>query len=218
MLDSRQASPTTNPEPSTDLRVLAGKLVAVEGIDQAGKRTVCRWLASELRARSLAAELIGFPDYETPLGDVIAQFLRSEKHYPLQVRQHLYAANRWERAADIRSWLDDGRTVIVDRYSASNIAYGAAQGLDLEWLRGIERGLPTADLTLLLDIPPETSLERKPYQRDAYEAQLDLLEAARAAYLKLASDPGWRIVDANADRETVRQRVRAALEGPAAGR
>ena len=77
----------------------------------------------------------------------------------------------------------------------------------------VERGLRPADLTLLLDISPEVSLSRKTTARDAYEARLDLLSGARAAYQALARSPGWHVVDANADRETVRERVRLVLEG-----
>lgn len=192
---------------------LVGKLIAIEGIDQAGKHTVCSWLVRELASHhGVPAQLIGFPDYTTPLGEVIAQFLRSQHNFPLQVRQHLYVANRWERAAEIRRWLDQGYAVVVDRYSASNIAYGVAQGLDAGWIKGIESGLPPADITLLLDISPEVSLERKPSQRDAYEARLDLLDAARLAYLDLAKDPSWHRIDAAADRDAVRERVLAALQ------
>jgi dTMP kinase len=190
---------------------LRGKLIAVEGIDQAGKQTVCEWLVGELRRRGIPAEHTGFPDYATPLGQEIAAFLRGERTYPAEARQLLYAANRWERAAEIGAWLDDGRAVVVDRYIASGVAYGAAQGLDMAWMLDVERGLRPADLTLLLDITPEVSLSRKTTARDAYEERLDLLSGARAAYLTLARSPGWHVVDANADRETVRKRVQAVL-------
>lgn len=191
---------------------LAGKLIAVEGIDQAGKQTVCRWLLETLRAHGLAAEPIGFPDYETPLGREIDALMRGEREFPVEARQLVYAANRWERAADIRRWLAEGRAVVSDRYIASGIAYGAAQGLDMGWMLDVERGLPQADLTILLDITPEVSASRKTVARDAYEARLDLMERARQAYLTLAQAPGWLVVDATTDRETVRARVSAALE------
>ena len=196
---------------------LRGKLIVVEGIDQAGKQTVCEWLVEELGRRGVSAEQTGFPDYSTPLGKEIAAFLRAERDFPPEARQLLYAANRWERASEIRRWLAGGRAVVIDRYSASGVAYGAAQGLDLAWMLEIERGLPLADLTLLLDIPPDVSIARKTSARDAYETRLDLLARARDAYLMLARGPGWHVVDANADRETVCQRVLAALDRHAAG-
>jgi dTMP kinase len=195
-----------------EVHLLRGKLIAIEGIDQAGKQTVARWLVDQLRSRGILTEETGFPDYATQLGEEITRFLRNERGYPPQVRQLLYTANRWERASEIREWLDDGATVVIDRYIASGVAYGAAQGLPMDWMLAIERGLPTPDVTLLLDILPEISIERKPHQRDAYEARADLLARARDAYLMLAREPGWLVVDAAADRDTVRGRVLAALQ------
>jgi len=194
------------------VKQLAGKLIAVEGIDQAGKQTVCEWLVGRLRDAGVAAEQTGFPDYATPLGHEITAFLRGERDYPAEARQLLYTANRWERAAELRGWLAEGRAVVVDRYIASGVAYGAAQGLDLDWMLAVERGLPPADLTILLDITPEVSLARKTTARDAYEARTDLLARARDAYHTLAREPGWLVVDAAADRDTVRGRVLAALQ------
>jgi dTMP kinase len=194
------------------VRRLAGRLIAVEGIDQAGKQTVCERLAARLRAEGVPVELAGFPDYATPLGREIAAFLAGEREYPAEARQLLYAANRWERAADLRAWLAVGRAVVVDRYVASGIAYGTAQGLDPAWMRAVERGLPAADLTLLLDITPEVSVARKTSARDAYEAKTELLARARAAYLELARDPGWRVVDASGDKDAVWSAVLKAIE------
>ncbi|MCC6178545.1 MAG: dTMP kinase [Chloroflexi bacterium] len=196
------------------MKWLTGKLIAIEGIDQAGKQTVCERLVDVLVSTGVPAEQLGFPDYTTPLGMEIARFLRGERSYPAETRQLLYAANRWERVADIRAWLARGRAVIVDRYIASGVAYGAAQGLDIEWMLAVERGLPPADVTLLLDIPPDVSLARKTTARDAYEARTDLLTRARAAYHRLAAAPAWHIVDAAADRDTVWSRVLAALDEP----
>jgi dTMP kinase len=194
------------------VKQLAGKLIAIEGIDQAGKQTVCEWLVSELRSHGVTAEQTGFPDYTTPLGQEITAFLQGGRAYPAEARQLLYAANRWERAAELRGWLVEGRAIVVDRYMASGVAYGAAQGLALDWMLAVERGLPPADLTILLDITPDISLARKTSARDAYEARADLLARARDAYLTLAREPGWLVVDAAADRDTVRGRVLAALQ------
>ena len=194
------------------MKQLAGKLIAVEGIDQAGKQTVCSWLTGALRASGVSTEQAGFPDYATPLGHEITAFLSGQRAYPVEARQLLYAANRWERAAELRAWLAEGRAVVLDRYIASGVAYGAAQGLDMAWMLSVERGLPPADLTILLDITPDVSLARKTTARDAYEARLDLLARAREAYLTLARGPGWLVVDAAADRDTVRDRVLAALQ------
>ena len=193
------------------MRRLGGRLIAVEGIDQAGKWTVCERLVRELRAGGVSAELTGFPDYTTPLGEEIGRFLARQRDYSVQVRQLLYAANRWERAPELHAWLGAGRAVVIDRYVGSGLAYGAAQGLDLDWMACVERDLPVPDLTILLDIPPEMSLARKPAGRDAYESRLDLLSKVRRAYLRLAESPSWRTVDATGDREAVWSAALAAV-------
>ena len=197
------------------MRRLAGKLIAVEGIDQAGKRTVCERLVDELSAAGLTVELTGFPDDGTPIGEEIQRFLAGERSYPAHVRQLLFAANRWERAEQLRAWLSSGTAVVVDRYVASGLAYGAALGLAHDWMECVERDLPRADLTILLDIPPELSLARKSEQRDLYEAEIDVLRQARGVYLRLADRPAtaWRTIDGTTDRETVWSAVFAAVRG-----
>ena len=190
---------------------LAGRLIAVEGIDQAGKRTVCERLETELRQHDVPVFKAGFPDYATPLGREIAQFLASERDYPAEVRQLLFTANRWESAGKLRQFLSSGSVVVTDRYIASGIAYGVAQNLNFEWVTSIERGLPEPDLTILLDISPEDSLARKEVGRDAYESRVELLKKARDAYLRLSEASSWRCVDGRGDRNSVWSAVYAEL-------
>jgi dTMP kinase len=82
-----------------------------------------------------------------------------------------------------------------DRYVASTIAYGEAQGLDRGWLIDIQRFLPQPDLTIFLDIAPEIALERKATGRDRYERDHALQVGVRSSYLRQAEDPTWRRVD-----------------------
>jgi dTMP kinase len=117
--------------------------------------------------------------------------------------QLLYIANRHERRADIRRWLDDGAIVLCDRYLASSIAYGDAQGVDPTWLTDVQRLLPQPDLTLLLDIAPTTAVARKSANRDRFESDLPLLERVRASYRRLAQRPRWHLIDGEQPRDTV---------------
>ncbi len=182
---------------------LRGRLIAIEGIDQAGKETVSRRLAETLEAAGLRVERLAFPDYSTPLGQEIGRFLAGQVRHTAQVRQLLYAANRWERCDLIQECLTAGAVVLLDRYTGSGLAYGAAQGLAMSWMRGLEDGLPQPDLVLLLDIPPEVSLARKQTARDTYESQAALLQGAREAYLALAHEESWEIIDATGSPENV---------------
>ena len=93
--------------------------------------------------------------------------------------------------------------MICDRYLASSVAYGEAQGLDAEWLPRIQEHLPQPSLTLLLDIPPEASLARKQLARDRYERDLALLARVRESYLRQAARPGWQRIDGARDKDAV---------------
>ena len=78
-------------------------------------------------------------------------------------------------------------SLVCDRYLASSIAYGEAQGLDPGWLADIQRFLPPPDLTILLDIAPETAVQRKAAGRDRYERDLALLSRVRDSYRRQAA-------------------------------
>jgi thymidylate kinase len=95
-------------------------------------------------------------------------------------------------------------TLLCDRYVASTIAYGEAQGLSADWLALIQHGLPAADLTILLDIAPETAAGRKAAGRDRYERDLSLLSRVRDSYRRQAAASGaWVLLDGERPRDIV---------------
>jgi dTMP kinase len=180
-----------------------GVLVAIEGLDQSGKETQARRLAPWFNARGWRVETLGFPDYSTTIGTEIAHALRGERQFGPDVLQLLYVANRHEWKQAIEMWLADGRAVICDRYLASSVAYGEAQGLDPVWLAEIQRHLPQPTLTVLLDIAPEAAAARKQQNRDKFEQDLAMLGRVRTSYLRQAREHDWIVVDANHDVEVV---------------
>jgi dTMP kinase len=173
-----------------------GLLIGVEGIDAVGKRTQTSLLTTWLRSKSISVSTISFPDYSTAIGKEIKRFFVGEKNYSPEVRSLLFAANRWERRAELEAMLARSETVIVNRYSESNLAYGTSIGLKLEWLLGLEAGLPRADLVLVLDAPPTALYQRRGLNKDRYERDRGLQERARKSYLELAAKFGWKVVDA----------------------
>lgn len=168
-----------------------GLLVAFEGLDQSGKQTQAESLRDHLAAQGRVCQLLSFPDYTTHIGSEIFKALHGEREYPPDVLQLLYVANRGEKRAAIESWIREGVVVICDRYLASSIAYGEAHGIDPAWLTEIQRFLPAPDLTILLDIAPDTAVGRKAAARDRFERDLDLLARVRASYRRQAEAPGW---------------------------
>ncbi len=190
-----------------------GFLVALEGIDQSGKRTQTKLLVEKLREHGLQVESISFPDYSTLIGKEIEGFLAGDRNYNLQARHMLLSLNRWERRDNIERWLSGGRTVVLNRYSGSNYAYGVAQGLDLDWLLNLEKGLPEPDLTVLLDVPPNTSLERKASGRDIHEQDQKFLRRVREEYLKMAERWGWRVLDGGRGADIVQDDIWRVVKG-----
>lgn len=188
-----------------------GRLIAFEGLDQSGKQTQAEWLTEALQHAGCAVHTVSFPDYATTIGAEIGQALQGQRAYGADVLQLLYIANRYEYAARIRVWLSEGAMVVADRYAASSLAYGEALGLDVAWLADTQRLLPPADLTLVLDIAPETSLERKRAARDRFERDLPLLARVRDSYRRQAQAPGWHLIDGTQTPEAVRAEVAAAV-------
>ena len=159
---------------------MAGMLIAFEGLDQSGKETQAQQLRERLRESGHKVRLLSFPDYGTSIGEEIARALQGEREYGPDVMQLLFVANRHERRDAIRDWIAGGLILLCDRYRASSIAYGEAQGLDPQWLEDIQKLLPPADLTIFIDIDPATAVKRKAHDRDRYERDLSLLDRVRA--------------------------------------
>ena len=143
-------------------------LVVLEGLDGAGKSTQVRKLKEYLTQRCGELEYIHFPRYDAPVyGDLISRFLRgdfgaNDAVHP-QLVALLFAEDRHGAAPLIREALEEGKTVLLDRYVYSNIAYQCAKLKDMvarkrlrDWIFNTEYGdfqLPVPDLNLFLDVP-----------------------------------------------------------------
>src|SRR4051812_957788 len=140
---------------------MRGHIIAFEGLDQSGKQTQAEMLRDRLKEHGHKSRLVSFPDYGTSIGEEIARALQGERGDGPDVMQLLYVANRYERKADLQRWLDGSLILVCDRYTASSIAYGEAQGLDAAWLAEIQKFLPAASATIMLDISPDIAVQRK---------------------------------------------------------
>ena len=191
---------------------MRGFLLAFEGLDQSGKQTQAECVRDYVTTRGRACRLLSFPDYQTAIGAEISRALHGERDYDADVMQLMYVANRYEHRNQILRLLSEGAVLVCDRYLASSIAYGEAQGLDAAWLRDIQRFLPQPDLTILLDIAPETAVQRKAAGRDRYERDLALLSRVRESYRRQAVARGWLRLDGERPRDAVSADVLTAVE------
>ena len=190
---------------------MPGLLIVFEGLDQSGKQTQAELLRDWLKREGHKARLVSFPDYGTSIGEEIARALQGERDYGPDVMQLLYVANRYERKPDLERWIEGGLILVCDRYQASSIAYGEAQGLDPAWLAEIQKFLPHPALTIMLDIEPETAVQRKAVERDRYERDLEMQARVRDSYRRQAAAHGWVVLDGERAQGAVADDVIAAV-------
>ena len=186
---------------------MRGLLVVFEGLDQSGKQTQAEQLRDRLKDDGRKARLVSFPDYGTSIGEEIARALAGEREYGPDVMLLLYVANRYERKPDLERWLSGGLILVCDRYTASSVAYGEATGLDPVWLTDLQRLLPPAALTIMLDIAPETAVQRKAVDRDRYERDLAMQERVRESYARQAAAGGWIVLNGERSKEAIGEDV-----------
>ena len=186
---------------------MPARFIDLEGIDQSGKATQARLLLREFQRQSLTTVSMDFPVYSSSIGREIRAFLNGKKNYDSHAVHMLYSLNRWENRERIVQALGSADIVMTDRYTPSNLAYGLAKGLDLEWLANLDRGLPEPEKIVVLDVPVEYSFSRKREGRDAHERDSKLLVRVRRNYLNLAKKFGWRVVDASQPAATVHAEI-----------
>ena len=183
-----------------------GKIIVIEGTDKAGKTSQSRMLAETLKASGKVCVILDFPDYATPIGIEIKAFLEGKRDYPPEVKHLLFSANRWEKKKEIESMLENGTIIVMNRYWESNLVYGVANGMDINWLLRLDKGLPKEDLVLVLLVNPSISAKRAEIQ-DAFESDPQLAAKAYKNYLKFAKQFKWKIIDGSKSKELVHQEI-----------
>lgn len=190
----------------------SGRLIVFEGLDQSGKQTQAESLRDLVIARGRECLLLSFPDYATKIGLEISEALHGGRDYAPDTLQLLYIANRYEKRGEIEAALTRGAVLVCDRYLASSVAYGEAQGLDAQWLFETQRLLPRPDLTIVLDIDPSTAVRRKAAGRDKYERDLALLSRVRTSYHRQARQDQWLLLNGDRAKADVAADVTRAVE------
>lgn len=204
-----------------DLR--RGRFISIEGGEGAGKSTQVDLLAAALRRVGIAVERTREPG-GSPGAEALRRLLLegdSERWDAVCEALLLYAARRDHIAIRIQPALDRGIWVVCDRFADSTVAYqGYGRGTPLADLYAMQRlaiGDFTPDLTLILDLPVSEGLQRaarRGGEVDRFE-RLDLAfhERLRDGFLRIAADNPGRcvVIDAAADRDSVHDRVLAAV-------
>ena len=182
-------------------------IIVIEGGDQAGKLTQSKLLEKALKKRKVKTKLFHFPDYGTPVGKEIRQYLDGKRKFPPQVIHCLLAANRWEKLDKILAAQEKNSVLIMNRYYHSNLVYGLANGMKQKWLDNLDAGLPKADLVILLDVTQKESFRRQKTNRDKFEKNEEFLQKISKLYKTIAKKKRWTIIDASKSKDKVHEDI-----------
>jgi dTMP kinase len=199
------------------------KLLVIEGVDGAGKSTQIKMLSDYFTKMGQHCEYLHFPRTSSPyFGELIAKFLRGEFGSLNDVNPYLvamiYAGDRKDASDIIKNWLDEGRIVLLDRYTYSNIAYQCAKLDDqksrndlMNWILDLEFdhfAIPEPDINIFLDVPFSFTKKSLSYtrsgddrnylngNRDIHEENLAFQKRVRDIYLRIAkTDDRLALVD-----------------------
>ena len=182
-------------------------IIVFEGGDQAGKKTQSTLLEKKLKSAKIKTKLFSFPDYSTPIGKEIDQYLHGKRKFSPQVIHCLLAANRWEKIDEIKKAQQRNSVIIMNRYRESNLVYGLVNGLKLSWLENLDIGLPKSDLVIVLDVPQTESFRRKRLDRDRFEKNRAFSQKISRTYRKMSKQKKWKIVDATKSKHDVHEEI-----------
>lgn len=183
-----------------------GLLVVFEGVDRCGKTTQSTQLVKRLSESGIPVTHMRFPDRATATGKVINAYLQESVNADDHAIHLLFSANRWEaRDALVRS-VQEGKVVVLDRYAYSGAAFSAAKGLDLEWCKGPDRGLPKPDIVIYLNLSTSEASKRGGFGKERYE-NVEFQEKVRLQF-DLLMEKDWNIVDASKSQEDISAEVK----------
>lgn len=196
-----------------------GKLVVIDGTDGSGKGTQTEKLLEYLEKKGTKNKYIDFPRYYTSFhGKMVGRYLKGEFGGLNSASPYLtslfYAMDRLTARDEIIDWLEEGNTVVANRYTTSSMAFQTARIEKdkreefLKWLYEMEykeHKLPKEDVVIFLYVPVEISqklIEQKAQreymkgkEKDINEANVAYQKEVLKLYLDLSSKfPHWEVI------------------------
>ncbi|XP_034091542.1 thymidylate kinase [Gymnodraco acuticeps] len=186
-----------------------GALIVLEGVDKAGKTTQCKKLVHALQQSGRPAEMMRFPERTTTIGQLISAYLENKSDLEDHTVHLLFSANRWELVPLMKKKLEQGTTLVVDRYAFSGVAFTSAKpGFCLDWCMKPDVGLPKPDLVMFLQLSPAEAALRGQFGEERYETNV-FQRAVQQKFEHLMKDPSvnWRAIDASQSVEDVHENI-----------
>lgn len=191
-----------------------GALIVLEGVDRAGKTTQGLRLVTALCASGHRAELLRFPERSTEIGKLLSSYLEKKTELEDHSVHLLFSANRWEQVPLIKAKLNQGVTLVLDRYAFSGVAFTSAkENFSLDWCKQPDVGLPKPDLILFLQLQLLDAASRGEFGLERYETGT-FQEQVLLCFQQLMSDKNlnWKVVDASKSIEDVHEEIRVLSE------
>ncbi|XP_062371551.1 thymidylate kinase [Sardina pilchardus] len=191
-----------------------GALIVLEGVDKAGKTTQCKKLVQALQQSGRPAEMMRFPDRTTKIGQLISSYLERKSNLEDHTVHLLFSANRWELVPEIKEKLEQGISLVVDRYAFSGVAFTSAKpGFCLDWCKSPDVGLPKPDLVMFLKLNPAEAEGRGEFGTERYETTV-FQRTVQSRFEQLMKDPSinWQVIDAARTIEDVHTDIKEHTE------
>lgn len=190
---------------------MRGAFIVFEGGDRCGKTTQCKRIVEYLKSTGIACEYMNFPDRSLTTGKTINDYLLKKTELPDRAVHLLFSANRWELEPKIRSLINRGTSLIVDRYSYSGVAFTSAkEGMDLEWCKLAEIGLPRPDLVCLFKSRVDVVSQRNGWGEERYE-KTDFQKKVCENFQLLKDPSYWQEIDAVGSIEEVTENLKPLI-------
>lgn len=186
-----------------------GKFIVIEGIDGSGKTTQAHIVAEKLPNAVYTKEPTA-----GPIGQFIRQGIAGGGNLPPAALQHLLSADRAVHEEEVKKLLQEGKTVVSDRYLWSSVAYGMAdrEGTDYndgevllvaQSILSMYHQFLLPDITIYLTASIDTVMKRideMGKEREMYEHR-DKLELIKKGYDWLLTQFPKEIVTINGEQE-----------------
>ncbi|MDD3301276.1 MAG: dUTP diphosphatase [Patescibacteria group bacterium] len=196
-----------------------GKIIVIDGTDGSGKTTQLHLLKEKLQAEGFGVEIADFPQYNHKSAGMVEEYLSGKYGGVNDVTPYqasiFYAVDRFDFSKQINNWLAEGKIILCNRYTSSNMAH---QGCKIEnplerkvffnWLSELEHDIlkiPRPDLCLILRVEAEISQQMakdraredwKGKTKDIHEENLDHLKKAERVYCEIAdNNSNYRLVN-----------------------
>nr|AIE97108.1 thymidylate kinase (tmk) [uncultured marine group II/III euryarchaeote AD1000_91_C10] len=188
-------------------------LIVLEGIDGCGKSTQVSLLVDKLRSIGIDTLKLREPT-DSPHGLRLRSILNEEIQAEHDEILDLFVKDRKQHVSEkIAPALNSEKTIVMDRYYYSTMAYQSASGFSMEQIRADNSFAPVPTLVLILDISAKDGVKRvlKEGNADRFEKE-DFLNRVREQYLKLKNEPNVEIIDASLEVQEVHANIWSFVE------